>query len=103
MESRGVGAVLRDTIHSMTITIDLPPNLDEQSIRRLEQDAREAVAVRLYREHQLSHGQLARFLGIGRGQVDDLLARHEPFDEFTADEIAEQAQALERLRKASPR
>jgi predicted HTH domain antitoxin len=87
----------------MTITIDLPANLDEQSIRRLEQDAREAVGVRLYRDHQLSHVQLAKFLGIGRGQVDDLLARHEPFDEFTAEEIAEQAQALERLRASSKR
>ena len=85
----------------MTINIDPPFNLDEESIRRLEQDAREAVAVRLYREHQLSHGQLAKFLGIGRGRVDEMLARHEPFDEFTADEIAEQAQALERLRNSA--
>jgi predicted HTH domain antitoxin len=84
----------------MTITIDLPLNLDEGSIRQLEKDAREAVAARLYREHQLSHGQLAKFLGIGRGQVDEVLARHEPFDEFTAEEIAQQAQSLERLRKA---
>jgi len=87
----------------MTITIDLPPNLDDGAVRRLEKEAREAVAVRLYREQQLSHGQLAKFLGIGRGQVDEVLARHQPFDEFTSEEIAQQAQSLEHLRKAGPR
>jgi hypothetical protein len=34
----------------MTITIDLPPNLGDDAVRRLEKEAREAVAVRLYRE-----------------------------------------------------
>lgn len=87
----------------MTITIQLPPNLDDASIRGLEQEAREAVAVRLYREQKLSHGELAKFLGIGRGQVDKILGRHGAFDEFTADEIAAQAQSLERLRDASSR
>ena len=81
----------------MTITIDLPPNLDADSVRRLEKGAREAVAVRMYHEQQLSHGQLARFLGIGRGEIDGVLARHEPFDEFTAEEITEQARSLDSL------
>jgi predicted HTH domain antitoxin len=87
----------------MTITIDLPPNLDDDSIRRLEREAREAVAVRLYREQKLSHGQLAKFLGIGRGEVDEVLGRHGPFDEFSADEIAQQAQSLKHLRESGQR
>jgi hypothetical protein len=87
----------------MTITIDLPPNLDDDSVRRLEKDAREAVAARLYREEKLSHGQLAKFLGIGRGEVDTVLTRYEPFDEFTAAEIAQQVRSLEDLHRAGPR
>jgi len=87
----------------MSITIELPADLDDASIRQLEQEAREAVAVRLYREQKLSHGQLAKFLGIGRGEVDEVLGRHERFDEFTADEIAQQAQALEHLPQAGSR
>ncbi len=87
----------------MTITIDLPANLDDASVRRLEQDAREAVAVRLYRDQKLSHGQFATFLGIGRGEVDRVLGRHEVFDEFSTDEIVEQARLLEHLRQVTPR
>ncbi|MGD0769821.1 MAG: UPF0175 family protein [Tepidisphaeraceae bacterium] len=68
----------------------------------MEHEARESVAVRLYREQKLSHGQLAKFLGIGRGQVDEVLGRHGPFDEFTAEEIAKQAQSLQRIREAGP-
>jgi predicted HTH domain antitoxin len=87
----------------MTIKIDLPPDLDEASVRGLEKEAREAVAVSLYRQEKLSHGQLAKFLGIGRGQVDEVLGRHGAFDEFTAEEIIKQADSLQRLREAGPR
>ena len=75
----------------MTLNIPIPNDLDETSLRELERDAREAVAARLYRQGKMSHGKLAEFLGIGRGQVDELLARHGVLDEFTAEEIAEQA------------
>jgi len=85
----------------MTITIELPSNLDESAIPQLEREVREAVAVRLYRRQKLSHGQVAKFLGIGRGEVDEMLGRHERFDEFSAEEIAEQAEALRRLRRTS--
>ena len=87
----------------MTLTIELPSNLDEGSIRGLEKEAREAVAVRLYREQKLSHGQFAKFLGIARGEVDGVLGRHGAFDEFTAEEIAIQAQTLRHLREAGLR
>jgi predicted HTH domain antitoxin len=76
----------------------LPPNLDKDLLPQLEQEAREAVAVRLYREQKLSHGQVATFLGIGRGQVDEVLGRHDRSDEFSAEEISEQAGSLARLK-----
>ena len=83
----------------MTVTIPIPNNLDEALVRELDHAAREAVAVRLYREGKLSHGQFADFLGIGRGQADEVLGRHGVVDEFTADEIAAQVQASRGLRR----
>jgi len=87
----------------MTLSIPIPENLDAALVRRLDQEAREAVAVRLYREGKLSHGKVAEYLGIGRSKVDEVLGRHERFDEFTADEISQQAQTLTRLREAGSR
>ncbi|MBI4581925.1 MAG: UPF0175 family protein [Planctomycetes bacterium] len=83
----------------MTVTVPIPDNLDEALVRELDQAAREAVAVRLYREGKLSHGQFASFLGIGRGQADEVLGRHGVVDEFTADQIAAQVQASRSLRQ----
>jgi len=82
----------------MTLQITIPAGLDEATIHKLDTAAREAVGVQLYREGKLSHGKLAEFLGIGRGQVDDLLARHHVVDEFSALDIAEQAATLRQLR-----
>lgn len=62
--------------------------------------AREAVAVKLYREGRLSHGKFAAYLGIGRGQVDEILARHGFVDEFTSEEIAEQVRRSHETRLA---
>jgi len=78
----------------MTLRIPIPEDLSEPLVRRLHQDAREAIAVRLYKEGELSTSQFASYLGIDRGEVDELLARHGVADEFTVDEIAEQARAL---------
>lgn len=83
----------------ITITIPIPDNLDEALVRELDTAAREAVAVRLYREGKLSHGQFAHFLGIGRGQADEVLGRHGVVDEFTADEISAQVQVSRDLRQ----
>lgn len=86
----------------MTLHIPIPEDLADDLVRRLDQDAREAVAVRLYQEGELSHGQFANYLGIDRGEVDQVLGRHGVVDEFTANEIAEQARALRQLRQTHP-
>ncbi len=83
----------------MTLQIPIPSGLDEATIQKLDTAAREAVGVQLYREGKLSHGKLAEFLGIGRGQVDDLLTRHHVCDEFTIQEITQQAEKLNRYRQ----
>jgi predicted HTH domain antitoxin len=83
----------------MTLHIPIPEGLDEATVRDLDQAAREAVAVRLYRQGKLSHGRLAQFLGIGRGQVDELLGRHGVVDEFSANEIDAQVRTSQELRQ----
>jgi predicted HTH domain antitoxin len=86
----------------MTLHIPIPADIDEALVRRLDQDAREAIAVRLYREGKLSHGQFAKYLSVDRGRVDEILGRHGVADEFTAEEIAEQGRTLSQLRAAGP-
>lgn len=86
----------------MTLHIPIPENLDDASVRQLDAAVREFVGVQLYRQGKLSHGKLAQFLGIGRGEADDLLGRHGVLDEFTAAEIAEQVNASHNLRRQTP-
>jgi predicted HTH domain antitoxin len=83
----------------MTITIHLPADLDEAAFRQAESDAREAIAIRLYREGKLSHGRLAAYLGLDRAQVEHVLAKHGVVDEFSIEEIIEQAGHLRLLRQ----
>lgn len=87
----------------MTLNIPIPDSLDKAVIDSLDHAVREFVAVRLYRDGQFSHGKLAKFLGVGRGQVDEILRRYGPFDEFTPEEIAAQVQALRQARRTSLR
>ena len=84
----------------MTLTVPIPDNLDKALVDDLDHVVRETVAVKLYRGGRLSHGKFAEYLGIGRGQVDEVLARHGVVDEFTAEEIAEQVQKSHQARRA---
>lgn len=83
----------------MTLNIPIPDHLDPESIRQLDVATREFVAVRLYRQSHLSHGKFAQFLGIGRGEADEVLGRHGVVDEFTAEEIFYQVRISRELRE----
>lgn len=82
----------------MTITIPIPTDVDTAFADRLDKEAREVIGVRLYEAEKLSHGQLAKFLGVGRGQVDEVLQRRGVAEPFTAAEVAAQADMLGRMR-----
>lgn len=69
----------------MTLNIPIPENLDPETVRRLDQEARETIAVHLYRECKLSHGQFAKYLGIDRAQAEEVLGRHGVVDYTSAD------------------
>ena len=103
MGRTGPGA--RSGVAAMNITIPIPDGLDTTSAARAEGDAREAAGVRLYRDGQFSLGQLAIFLGIERDRLDEVLDRHAVgiLSSVSAPEIAQQADALRRLRESRPR
>jgi len=85
----------------MTITINLPPNLDEAAARRAEHDAREAAAVSLYREGKMLHKEFAQFLGLDRWGADEVLRRHGVYNGPTAEDIAQEVEVSRRLRESS--
>jgi len=80
----------------MTLSIPVPGNLDSAQLDDLNHAVREFVAVRLYREGKLSHGQFAKFLGIGRGEVDEILGRHGVVD-MTKEELDREFESIRRL------
>src|ERR1700712_3533125 len=88
---------------AMTVIVELPAELEASIRRNIEGDlnayAREALAVQMYRDRKLTHGQLQIFLGAGSYEADTILKRHGGVDEITADELAEQVAASNTLRK----
>jgi hypothetical protein len=69
----------------MTVTFDLPNNL-EQDLRRqlgdLNQAAKEAALVELYRQDELSQHELSEALGISRLEVEAVLKRHNVIEDL---------------------
>ena len=85
----------------MAITFQLPADV-EQSLRKefadLDQIAKEAALVELYRQTKLTHHQLALALGLSRFETDAVLKRHNVTEDLiTADELERQVQDLRRL------
>jgi hypothetical protein len=85
----------------MAVTFQLPTEI-EATLRRqlanLDQAAKEALLVEMYRQHKLTHHQLAKALGLSRTETDGLLKRHEVFLEMTAQDVAREAESLHQAR-----
>ena len=74
----------------MALTIELPSDIEaalRQRVADLDRAATESLVVELYRQRQLTHAQVARALGLSRGDVDRLLRRHGVTLEMSADEV----------------
>ena len=88
----------------MAVTIQLPIDI-ERDLRRefgdLDQTAKEAMLVELYRQDQLSHQQLSLALGIDRFETEALLKKHNVTQDFATDE--EYNAALARLGVSPPK
>jgi len=86
----------------MAIAIDIPPDL-EQQLRRdmsdLDQVAREAALVELFRRKKITHFQLSELLGISRYETDGVLKAHEVYLDITLEDVQREAALIEAIRK----
>ncbi len=84
----------------MALTIQLPQEL-EQSLRKelgnLDEVAKEAMLVELYRQDKLTQHELSMALGITRLEVEAFLKRHKVVEDLPSSE--EYEAALTRLRE----
>jgi len=85
----------------MSVTFELPSPLEEQLRRELgdlDQLAKEAVLVELYRQAKLTHHELATTLGLSRFATEDLLKRYGVTEDLpTIEEFQEQSAMLRKL------
>ena len=85
----------------MAISFELPTTLERQlreELSDLDQVAKEAALVELYRQGRLSHHELATALGLGRLELDGVLKEHGVTeDSITIEEFDEQVASLHRL------
>ncbi|HOW70629.1 MAG TPA: UPF0175 family protein [Phycisphaerae bacterium] len=86
----------------MAIIFDIPPDLEESLARQLgnlNQAAKEAALVELYRQERISRPELSRALDLSRYQTDGLLKRHGVTEDLiTLEELNEQLQSQKRSR-----
>ncbi|WP_428308026.1 hypothetical protein [Lacipirellula sp.] len=86
----------------MSVCINLPSAL-EAHLRRevvdLDQTAKEALLIDLYRRSTITHHELGLTLGLDRFQTEELLSKHAVVDDLPSlDTVMNQAARLEQLR-----
>ncbi|MGB7157055.1 MAG: UPF0175 family protein [Tepidisphaeraceae bacterium] len=85
----------------MAVTFQLPRDIERhlrQSLGDLDQAAKEAALVELYRQGKLTQHELAQALGLSRLEIEALLKKHGVVEDLpTADEIEQDVQNLRRL------
>ena len=85
----------------MALTIQLPAEVEKRlraDMPDLDAQAREALALGLFRQGKLSHYELSRVLGLDRFQTDAYLKRHGVLEgSLTMEDLNEQAETLDRV------
>lgn len=81
----------------MAISFELPQEI-ERNLRRelgdLDQAAKVAALVELYRQHRLKHHEFAVALGLSRFQADALLKEHGVSYDVSFEEISSESRSL---------
>jgi predicted HTH domain antitoxin len=85
----------------MAVSFNLPSEI-EQFLRRqlgdLDEAAKEAALVELYRQGSLTHHQLAEALGLSRLETDGVLKKHKVTEDLlTLEDFESQVEELRRL------
>ena len=90
----------------MTVSFQLDADLEQHlrgQVNDLDDAAKEALLVAVYRQGKLSHVQLSRALGLDRLGTEHVLKRHGVLeDRPEADDIRADQQALRRLLEDAP-
>ncbi len=85
----------------MALTIKLPEDVEQRlrsQLPDLEAQAREAVALELFRRGSLSHFELSRMLGLDRVETDGWLKHHDVVEgSLTMEDLNEQSKTLDRV------
>ena len=85
----------------MGVSFELPSMIEEQLRRELvdlDQVAKEAALVELYRQEKLTHYELATALGLDRFETETLLKRHRVTDDcLTLEGLDRQLATLRKL------
>jgi len=82
----------------MAVTIELPIEIERElrrDIANLDQAAKEAMLIELYRQDKLTHLQLAAALDLDRFETEAVLKKHNVTEDFPTDD--EYERALDRL------
>ena len=85
----------------MAISFSLPDHLEESlrtQLTDLDQAAKEAFLIDLYRRGKITHRQLAEILVLSRDEADGLLKRHGVFYDLTLDDVLRDADTSRRAR-----
>ena len=86
----------------MAVTFELPREIEKslrEQVRDLDQAAKEAFLVELYRQHKLRQDQLAEALGISWYESEGVLKRHEVFHEISVEDVVRESEAIRKLRE----
>jgi hypothetical protein len=85
----------------MAVRFELPPDLEQHlrsAVPDLDQQAKEAALVEMYRQQKLTRHELAISLGLSRLETEALLHRHRVTEDLpTPAEIADDVESLRRL------
>jgi hypothetical protein len=85
----------------MAVSFDLPTDIEQHlrhELGNLDQAAKEAALVELYRLDKLTHHQLSKALGLSRFETDGVLKRHKVTEDLlTVEEFRQQADDLGRI------
>jgi Uncharacterised protein family (UPF0175) len=82
----------------MAVTIQLPGDVEERLRRQtpnLDDEAKEAMLVEMYRQDMLTHHELSRALELDRFETDAILKKHRVTEDLPTDQ--ELDAALQRL------
>ena len=85
----------------MSITLDLPSDVERRlrkAIPNLDSEAREAVALDLFRKQSITHYELGQMLGLDRFQTDSFLKQRQEFAQsLTVADVESDRQSIKDL------